>query len=131
MTFASQIREHQARCQPHLAKLQMLTPGEAAAAHQGTVAAVRLETSAILAEAEAAIRATLAATAGSRKSETETFLLVRLNRLAAAADDAVTAAGGEDGPHLHRHVRRFDALTSAIWAVQHAVYSHGPPHPAR
>ena len=48
------------------------------------------------------------------------FLSVRLSRLAAAAGDAVAAAGAGDFTQLSRHLRRFEALTSAIWAVQDA-----------
>jgi len=43
---------------------------------------------------------------------------VRLSRLAAAAEDAVATAGAGDFIQLSRHLRRFEALTSAIWAVQ-------------
>jgi hypothetical protein len=46
------------------------------------------------------------------------LLSVRLNRLAAAAGDAVAAAGAGDFTQLRRHLRRFEALTSALWAVQ-------------
>jgi hypothetical protein len=121
MTFADQLREHQARCQPHLVNLRMLARGDSGAAVARPVTAeVRQETNAIIAEAESAVRA---ARACGRKPEAETFLLVRLTRLAAAAS-------GGDGPRLSRHLRRFDALTSAIWTVQHAVYSHAAAHPA-
>jgi hypothetical protein len=43
---------------------------------------------------------------------------VRLSRLAAAAGDAVAAAGAGDFTQLRRHLHRFEVLTSAIWAVQ-------------
>jgi len=46
------------------------------------------------------------------------FLSVRLSRLAAAAGDAVAAAGAGDFTQLRRHLHRFEVLTSAIWAVQ-------------
>jgi len=46
---------------------------------------------------------------------------VRLNRLAVAADDAIAAADQGDFAQMHRHLRRFVALTSAIWPVQQAV----------
>jgi hypothetical protein len=36
----------------------------------------------------------------------------------AAAGDAVAAAGAGDFAQMCRHLRRFEALTSAIWAVQ-------------
>jgi hypothetical protein len=50
------------------------------------------------------------------------FLRVRLDRLAVAADAAMTAAREGDSGEMRRHLRRFDALTSAIWTVQVAVY---------
>jgi len=51
-----------------------------------------------------------------------TFLRVRLDRLAAAANDAITAARAGDSGEMVRHLHKFDVLTSAIWAVQDAVY---------
>ena len=48
------------------------------------------------------------------------FLSVRLSRLAAAAGDAIAAAWAGDFTQLRRHLRRFETLTSAIWAVQDA-----------
>ena len=50
-----------------------------------------------------------------------TFLRVRLDRLAASADDAVAAARAGDSGELRRHLRRFDTLTAAIWTVQDAL----------
>jgi nucleotide-binding universal stress UspA family protein len=38
-----------------------------------------------------------------------TFLRVRLDRLAAAAEDAIAAARAGDSADLRRHLRRFDA----------------------
>ncbi len=123
MTFDDQARDHARRCQPHLARLRMLTRGEAGTPLPPRIAAeVREATNAVIAEAEAAGRAALAVLAGTRPlPEAETFLWVRLARLAAAADDAVGAARGMDAHGLRRHLDRFDALTAAIWAVQSAV----------
>jgi hypothetical protein len=128
MIAVGQIREHESRCRPHLLRLRMLASAEAGAGlpRQAT-AEVREATNAVIAEAEAAGGAALAIMAASREPEAETFLLVRLNRLAVAADEAVSAARGGDGPRLRRLLHRFDALASAIWAVQHAVYASGPP----
>jgi len=62
MTCADQIREHQARCQPHLLRLRLLARGEARTTAPRQIAAeVREATNAVLAEAEAAIRTALAA----------------------------------------------------------------------
>jgi len=46
---------------------------------------------------------------------------VRLDRLAAAADDAITAARQGDSGGMRLYLRRFDALTSDIWTVHDAV----------
>jgi len=56
------------------------------------------------------------------------FLRVRLNRLAAAAEDAIAAAQAEDFARMRHHLRRFEALTYAMWTVQDEVYD---PRPAR
>ena len=132
MTFANRIDDHQARCQPQLLRLRMLARDEPRAALPRQVAAeVREATNAVIAEAEAAGRAALAATAGSRSElEAGTFLWVRLARLAGAADEAVSAGRSGDASALRRHLRRFDALASAIWAVQRAIYGQVPlPRP--
>jgi hypothetical protein len=131
MTFADQIRDHQARCQPHLLRLRMVAQGEAGTtARPQIVAEVRDATNAILAEAEAGIRTALAAADRRRKPATETFLWARLARLADAADQAVNAAHGGHAPALRGRLRRFDELTSAIWTVQDAVCGQVPlPRP--
>jgi hypothetical protein len=131
MIFSDQIRDHQSRCQPHLLTLRMLARGEADAPLSSPVAiVVRDATNAVIAEAEAAGRAALAATAdGRRHPEAETFLWVRLARLARAADEAVDAARRGDNSGLRDHLTRFSALTAAIWAVQQAVYVQVPATP--
>lgn len=128
MTFADRIHDHQARCHPHLLRLQLVARGDADASVPRHIAAeVREATNAILAEAEAAVRTVLAAAADrGREPATETFLQARLARLASAAEEAVTAAHGGHAPGLRSRLRRFDELTSAIWTVQHAVYGHVP-----
>lgn len=127
MTIADQIRDHQARSQPHVLRLRMLARGEAGVGlPRRVILEVVRATHAIIDEAETAGRAAQAAVAGGREVETGTFLRVRLNRLAAAADEAIAAARGGDAAVLRRHLHRFDALTSAVWAVQHAVYGHAP-----
>jgi hypothetical protein len=80
------------------------------------MAEVAQATDAILAEAETAGREVSAATGGGLGPGI--FLSVRLSRLAVAAGDAVAAAGAGDFTQLRRHLRRFEALTSAIWTVQ-------------
>ena len=128
MTIAAKIEDHQARCQPHLLRLQMIACAEA-----GTVLSCQAVTEviqaieAILAEAEAAGSDARAAAGGSTTSPgAGMFLGVRLTRLAAAANDVIAAAWAGDSAQMRRHLRRFDALTSAIWTVHQAVY--GPAH---
>jgi hypothetical protein len=88
------------------------------------VADVTQATKAILAEVEAAVWAVTGGGPGGRDDSGSPgagiFLSVRLSRLAAAADDAIAAAGAGDFTQLRCHLRRFDTLTSAIWAVQDA-----------
>jgi hypothetical protein len=76
------------------------------------------ETSVILAEADAAARAALAAFTGSGRRAVAGFLAARLTRLAAAAREATDAAKESDAGMLHRTLRRFESLTLAMWAVQ-------------
>jgi len=124
MSVANQIKDHQARCLASLISLRMLAQGEAGVPlPRWVVVEVAQATSAVLAEAEAAGRAAL--TAVDVKSDHPgdgTFLRVRLDRLAAAANDAIAAARAGDPGQMRRHLRRFDTLTSAIWTVQDAVY---------
>ena len=124
MSVADQIKDHQGHCLAALISLRMLAQGEAGTPLPRWVAAeVTRATGAVLAEAEAAARTALAeAGPGGDHPENETFLRVRLDRLAAAARDAITAADAGDSGEMRRHLRRFDALTSAIWTVQDAVY---------
>jgi hypothetical protein len=133
MSVADQVQDHQARCLTHLISLRMLArdePGTPPA--RWAVAEIARATSAILAEAEAAGRAALAAAGGGHNRGGETFLRVRLDRLAAAAKDAIAAAQAGNPAELRRHLYRFDTLTSAIWTVHDAVYAPPPSQrPAR
>ncbi len=107
-----------------LISLRMLAQGEAGMPlPRWVVAEVAEATGTVLAEAEAVGGAAPTAAGVSRgHRRDEIFLRVRLDRLAAAADDAIVAARAGDAGDLRRHLRRFDALTSAIWTVQDSVY---------
>jgi len=107
-----------------LISLRMLAQGEAGSPlPRWAVVEVAQTTGTVLAEAEAAGRAVPAAVGIRADSPGDgTFLRVRLDRLAAAASDAITAARAGDSGEMRRHLRRFDALASAIWTVQDAVY---------
>ena len=117
MTIADRIGDHQARCLPYLLTLRMLARDDAETRFPWLARVeVTRATGAILAEAEAAGREVWAVTGGG--PGTVIFLGVRLRRLAVAADHAIAAAGAGDFARLRRHLRRFEALTSAIWEVQ-------------
>jgi hypothetical protein len=124
MSIADQIQDHQARCAAPLISLRMLAHGEAGVPlPRWVVVEVAQATGRVLAEAEAAGRvALMAAGATSRHPADNTFLRVRLDRLAAAANDAIAAARAGESAEMRRCLRRFDALSSAIWTVQAAVY---------
>jgi hypothetical protein len=123
MSVTDQIREHRARCLAPLISLRMLAQGEAGVPlPRWVVVEVAQATGMVLAEAEAAGRAALAAVGlGGNHPGDETFLRVRLDRLAAAADRAIAAARAGDSGEMRAHLRRFGALTSAMWTVQDAV----------
>jgi hypothetical protein len=124
VSVADQIKDHQARCLASLISLRMLAQGEAGTPlPRWVVVEIAQATGMVLAEAEAAGRAVLtsASVSGDRPGD-GTFLRVRLDRLAAAANDAIAAARAGDSAEMRRHLHRFDALTSAIWTVQDAVY---------
>jgi hypothetical protein len=123
MSIADQTQDHQARCLAHLVSLRMLARDETGMPPpRWVVVEIAKATSAILAEAETAGHAALAAVGGDRGRGDETFLRVRLDRLAGAASDAITAARAGNSAELRQQLRRFDVLTSAIWAVHDAVY---------
>jgi len=119
MDATDQLEDHRARCLPHLLRLRILTGMPEAPLPWLAVAEVTRATEAILAEVEAAVRAATGGSPGSTGAPgAGIFLGARLSRLAAAAGDAVAAAWAGDFAQLRGHLRRFDTLTSAIWAVQ-------------
>ena len=126
------IRIHQVRCEPHLARLQMLArygadepipPG----LHEGVAEA----TSAVLAEARAAGRVSVTAAANGQRRAVTVLLDARLGRLAAAAGEAVAAAADGDLRALRRHLPKFEVLTSALWTVQLELAAVSPPSARR
>jgi hypothetical protein len=123
MSVIDQIQEHRARCVAPLISLRMLAQGEAGTPlPRWVVVEVAQATDTVLAAAEGAGRAALGAVGvSSDRPGDETFLRVRLDRLAAAADRAIAAARAGDSGEMRGHLRRFDALTSAMWTVQDAV----------
>jgi hypothetical protein len=121
MTFDDQMRDYRSRCQWQLSRLRMLGLSQDGMALPGRVAAeIRSATNEIIAQTEAMSHAVLRA--GRQEPGAETFLWVRVSRLALAADQAVIAARNGDMHGLRTHLHHFDTLTSAIWTVQHAVH---------
>jgi hypothetical protein len=125
VTAGDEIHEHQIRCQPYLLELHMLGRVEAELAP--TAAEVGQATGAIIAEVGAAGAALTAAGRGGRHPGAGPFLQARLNRLTTAAEEAIAAAQDGNSAALRRVLHRFEALTSAIWAVQDAVRDSAAP----
>ena len=123
MDVADRIRVHQARCQPYLLQLRILSGDQAGAAPAWQVAAdVTQAIAAVLTEVEAtAGMAVATATSGHRGQGAAALLEARLARLRAAADATIAAAWEEDAARLRHQVRRFEALISAMWTVHHAM----------
>ena len=120
MSVADQISDHQSRCLADLISLQMLAHGEAGAPlPRWVVVQVARSTGAVLAEAEAAAQHAQNVASRGPNPRDETFLRVRLKRLAASADDAITAARDGDSARMPAAEEGPDAM-SAIWAVEHA-----------
>ena len=127
MTGTDELRDHQARCMPHVAVLYMITgdmPGTPLP--PDATKQVAQATSAILAEAGAAGRAALAAVHDSRpRSANLSLLAARQARLEHAAADAVAsareAARSGNIAALRQRLQRFVVLTSAMWTVQLSV----------
>jgi hypothetical protein len=58
------------------------------------------------------------------------FLQARLDRLTAAAEEAIAATRDGDSAALRRVPHKFEALTSAIWTVRDSVREPaGPTRP--
>jgi hypothetical protein len=83
-------------------------------------AELRKAANAILGEVEGMGRTMLDGDGGLAPAA-ETFLWVRVARLAATADQAVDAARRGDAAGLLAHLRHFETLMSALWTVQDAL----------
>jgi hypothetical protein len=131
MAAPRDIRDHHVRCEPHLARLQMMARYEA---HEpvppGLPDEVVAATTAVLAEAQAARVVMVAALPSGQRRAVTAFLDARLGRLAAAADQMAAAAEDRDVPTLRRHLRKFEVLTSALWTVQLELSGRTVPPPA-
>jgi hypothetical protein len=128
MTGTDDLRDHQARCLPHMAILQMFA-SSLADMQLPSDAAERVAdaTNAVLAEARAAGRAALTAMVDDGlRSANLSLLTARQARLEHAAEDAIAsareAARGGNIAALRQRLQRFDTLTSAMWTVQLSVW---------
>jgi hypothetical protein len=122
MTYRDQGFRHRTQCTEQLCQLNLLIRAEEVPAAAPDLAAeVRDRTNAVIAEVEASSRAVIGS--GPRDPGAETFLYVRVIRLALTADEAVDAARRGETALLRAALRNFDAMVSAVWTVQHAVYA--------
>jgi len=120
------------QCVPHPARLQLLvSDGDGAPLPPGAAREVGHAAKAIVAETGAAGQVAVAAIAESGRSSAALFLAARQARLAAAAADIVAAAEEGSAAALSRPLRRFEALTTALWTVQSAISApvHRCPRP--
>ena len=128
MTAAHRARECYTRCVLRLARLRLLAGGGAGAPlPPGAAGEVGQAARAIVAETGAAGQAAVAAVAESRRGSAAVFLAARQARLAAAADEVVAAAADGSAAALSRPLRRFEALTTALWTVQSDLRPASPP----
>jgi hypothetical protein len=131
MAAPCDIRDHHVRCEPHLARLQMMARYEAHEPLPPDLPDDVIEaTGAVLAEAQAAGSIMAAALASGQRRAVTAFLDARLGRLAAAADEMAAAAKDEDVAALRRHLRKFEVLTSALWTVQLELSARTVPPPS-
>jgi hypothetical protein len=124
MTFVNRMDARQLQCQRQLLRLRILALSQDAATLAQQAAGIRDTTNAVISQVEAMSRAALVA--GAHKPGAETFLWVRVTRLAMAADDAVNAARSGDLAALNAHLRHFDTLLTAIWTVQDTMHGQEP-----
>jgi hypothetical protein len=133
MYLESDLYDHHSRCIPYLLRLHLTAAHDPLTPLPLTVAdEIGEATEAILAEVEAA--AAKVAAVSVRRRATAECLAARVTRLAAAANDAVAAAKISDMTLLRCHLDRFEALTSAMWALQLAISAedlHAPGTQAR
>jgi hypothetical protein len=116
MTVADTVRNHQARCAPHLARLWMLAGGPGGAPLRPcAVQQIAEATGAILAEVRAAGAGRFAVDAG--RSSPGPLLAARLTRLENAADQMIDSARSGDTVSLRTQIARFDVLIAAMWTV--------------
>jgi hypothetical protein len=118
MTVSDTVRDHQARCAPHLARLWMLAGGPGGAPLRPCAVQQIVEaTGAILAEVRSAGGGTFTVAAGRSSRGSVPLLAARLTRLENAAGEMIDSARRGDAGALRMQIARFDVLTAAIWTV--------------
>ena len=121
MMLDDRVRDQVSQCQRQLLTLRTLRYGQdGTALSPQAFAEIRDMTNAIITETEAMSRVTLEP-GGSGRQGDEVFMLVRVTRLAMAAERAVRAARSGDAAALRDLLRHFDSLASALWTVHDAV----------
>lgn len=120
MTFTGQKDDSRLRCGQQLSRLWALALSRDDKGRSPQVTCeMRDAANAIIGEVEAMSRAMLERDRCNPGAET--FLWVRVTRLAMTADQAVEAARTGDSAALRAHLRRLEALTVAIWTVRDAI----------
>ncbi len=121
MAAGDTVRDHQERCDPHLARLQMLVGGPAETPlHSWAVSQIMEATGAILAEVRAADSSQFAVPDSRDRGSPGhiPLLAARLTRLENAARQMVESALRGDVAALCAETARFEVLTAAMWTVQ-------------
>lgn len=120
MLLADQTDDRRLRCGHQLSRLWTLALSQDSGPMSSQAAELREAANNILGELEAMGRAMLDDD-DRLAPAAETFLWVRVARLAATADQAVDAARRGDATGLLAHLRHFETLMSALWTVQDAL----------
>jgi hypothetical protein len=119
--LVDQTDDRRLRCRHQLSRLWTLALSQdSGLMSPQAVVELRDATNAILSEVEAMGRAVLDGD-GRLAPAAETFLWVRVARLATTADQAVDAARRGDAATLLAQLRHFETLMSALWTVQDAL----------
>jgi hypothetical protein len=121
VVLVDQMDDRRLRCGQQLSRLRALTQRqESGPISLQCAAELQDATNAILGEVEEMGR-TMLDHDGRLAPAAETFMWVRVARLATTADQAVDAARRGDTAGLRAHLRHFETLTSALWTVWDAM----------
>ena len=120
MLLIDQADDRRLRCRQELSRLWTLALSQDSGPVSLRASALRDAVNAILGEVEAMGRTVLGGD-GRLPPAAETFLWVRVARLATTADQVVDAARRGDAAGLLAHLRHFETLMSALWTVQDAL----------